>query len=191
MFHQNKHIKEEIFPEHLQECIITWRSLSGRFQNILQLTLSISLDVCFYIFPLLSFMIIEVKSSDYTIQQVFDASCLSIRTFVRFLFNCPREISGFCPFCRITYQKHSSEICHFQRNLNTNVRRGVEKKWSSCRESALYTFLLSSQRCCFILIRDSTLSFYLLHLQPFTARVCMKPYTFFRDGIKIFSVLVM
>lgn len=175
MFHQNKHIKEEIFPEHLQECIITWCSLSGRFQNIPQLTLSVSLDVCFYIFPLLSFMIIEVKSSDYTIQQPIDASCLSIRTFVLLLLNCPREISWFCP---ITYQKHSSEICHFQRNLNANVRRGVEKV-KLVQGIALYTFLSSSQRCCFILIRDSTLSFYLPHLQPFTARVCMKPYTFF------------
>lgn len=38
MFHQNKHIKEEKYPERLQECIITWCSLSGRFQNIHQLT---------------------------------------------------------------------------------------------------------------------------------------------------------
>lgn len=83
-------------------------------------------------------MIIEVKSSDYTIQQAFDAACSNC---VLFLLNCPREIS----ICRITHQKHSSEICHFQRNLNANVRRGVEER-SSRRESlfAHFYYLLPS-----------------------------------------------
>lgn len=56
MFHQNKHIKEERYPDRLRECIITWCGLSGRFQNIPQLTfLSLSRPRCLPLLLIASF----------------------------------------------------------------------------------------------------------------------------------------
>lgn len=142
MLHQNKHIKEEKHPEYLQECINTWCSLSGRFQNIPQLTLLDTFALPFttsyssirslflFLSASFSFMIIEVKSSDDTIQPTSDAFLFKYLYSVDlvfptlpsnsfhcriFLWNCSRENSplrdsytlSFTRIDQITYQKHS------------------------------------------------------------------------------------